>query len=367
MSDTTKIEWADSTFNPWIGCTKVSTAASGGGGCDGCYAAESTPVRVMRGKGIETWGPGAPRQRTSAEYWKQPLRWNEQPFVECMGCRWRGESRAAKLVENPAGFFPPAASARMCPGCGEPLLKEARRRVFCASLADVFDNEVDAGWRRDLFVLIARTPNLDWLLLTKRIGNAAAMIEHARGPAHPNSPKAWPFPLRPRGPLPNVWLGVTIVNQREADRDIPKLLETAAAVRFISYEPALGPLCLTELQQPGITRTWFDALRGRAGTLAGTRPFDCPRLDWVIAGGESGPHARPANPQWFRDLRDQCAAAEVPFLFKQNGEWVSVSEVAGPGAHHTFEDGRTVRRVGKKLAGRTLDGVAHTAFPRSSS
>jgi protein gp37 len=337
-------------------------ADTGGGGFDHCYAEVSTPVRIMRAGGRETWGPGAPRHRTSAANWKQPLRWNEQPFVECMGCGWRGESRAAALVENPPGFFPSTRSARVCPnGCG-PLLKEARRRVFCASLADVFDNEVDPAWRADLFALIAQTPNLDWLLLTKRIGNAARMIVSAMLDLA-ETDRQVSMPYRP-WPWPNVWLGATVVTQGEADSDVVKLLMTPAAVRFVSLEPLLASVDLTEMQPPGRDAVWVDAMRGSAAEFGGSgQSRTLPQLDWVITGGESGPHARPANPQWFRDVRDRCAAAGVSYLHKQNGAFASVSEVAGAGAHHTFQDGRTVRRVGKALAGRTLDGQVHNGFP----
>lgn len=130
MAEQTAIEWCDATFNPWIGCTKVSP-----GGCANCYAEVSTPARVKRAAGVETWGPHGQRQRTSAHNWKQPLAWNA----------------AADAFEAEHG---------------------RRRRVFCASLADVFDNAVPPVWRSDLFKLIVETPRLDWLLLTKRIGNA---------------------------------------------------------------------------------------------------------------------------------------------------------------------------------------------------
>lgn len=532
MSERTEIQWADSTFNPWIGCTKVSVGASGGG-CDHCYAEVITPVRVMRGKGIETWGPGATRHRTSAGNWRQPLHWNAQPFVECMGCRWRGEARAASFKSRMDGFYPPIEGAKVCPDCGEQLLRESRRRVFCASLADIFDNEVDPAWRADLFALIAATPNLSWLLLTKRIGNAATMIEHARGrdPATDGTP--WPFPRTLRGPLANVWLGATVVNQREADRDVPKLLETPAAARFLSIEPMLGPVDLSQwlrgnpaheieaergirlsgstVRRPGDSakRRGVEGAQARLGSMeadggeplvqaspsgarlrgipagedhagrsaglctgapsgleasegahparshdqppgrteeeqlsrqpgtsdafgaatsrgagaeswphggaerepeldgeahrgggssnpaapAGGGEIDADRRElrhvgsgnledlsrrslgafWVICGGESGPHARPANPQWFRDIRDQCAAAEIPFLFKQWGAWAPGSnwpdDVAIPSGEccdfgePSLGDAGNVWRVGKKLAGRLLDGVEHNSFP----
>jgi protein gp37 len=306
MAETTKIEWTDATFNPWMGCTRVSL------GCDHCYAATATPIRTM---GI-TWGPGEDRKRTSAGNWDQPLRWNAQH----------------------AEFF--ARTGR-------------RRRVFCASLADVFDNEVPAEWRADLFRVIALTPHLDWLLLTKRIGNAAAMIDAAMRAI---GDVAWA-----REPWRNVWLGATIVNQEEADRDIPKLLATPAHLHFLSMEPLLGPVSLHRFMGQGFG----------------------PAPSWVIVGGESGPGARPMHPEWARSLRDQCAAVDVSFLFKQWGEFapteIAIGEylapdptregerIAGPGGQLTScPDGdrfTVMRRVGKKAAGRLLDGVEHNGFP----
>ena len=164
MAENTKIEWADHTFSPWTGCTKVSPA------CDHCYA-EGWAKR----SGHVKWGSGQPRRRTSDANWRMPLKWNRE--AERTG---------------------------------------VRPRVFCASLADVFDNEVDPAWRADLFKLIADTPNLDWLLLTKRIGNAQRMI----GEALTIMSEAGK-PMN-RWPWPNVWLSATVVNQEEADRDIPK-------------------------------------------------------------------------------------------------------------------------------------------------
>lgn len=136
MAEVTKIAWCDSTFNPWIGCTEISTAKSGGGGCDNCYARELD--KRHRWGGATHWGVGVPRYKTSEHAWKQPLKWNEK--AKAGGPVWR---------------------------------------VFCASLADVFDNEVDQEWRWDLFKLIYATPNLSWLLVTKRIGNVRGMIPTA--------------------------------------------------------------------------------------------------------------------------------------------------------------------------------------------
>lgn len=294
MAENSGIEWTDHTFNSWIGCTKVSPA------CDNCYAETLATGRLGR-----EWGPHAARRRTKT--WGDPVRWNRQ-----------------------------AEGATVRP------------RVFCASLADVFDNHrsIRPEWRRDLWALIDATPNLDWLLLTKRPQNIAKMV--------PLRWLAYDFP-------PHVWIGATVENQTEADRRIPHLLAAPARVRFLSCEPLLGPVNLESLALPNGER--LDAVDGFHYDVCDRVTAWGSKLDWVITGGESGGTARPSNPQWFRKLRDQCANAGVPFLFKQWGEWVSVSEVEGPGRHHTFEDGRTVRRIGKRRAGRTLDGVIHDGFP----
>lgn len=208
------------------------------------------------------WGSGQQRARTSAANWRQPLLWNRTPFFECLVCHWRGERKdiaAADLVG--------------CPICHDFALP-ARRRVFCASLADVFDNEVPRAWRLDLFELIEATPHLDWLLLTKRIGNAFTMLPMDFCPAR----------------YPNVWLGSTVVNREEMLRDGPKLAVINAAVTFWSVEPMLGDLGeIPEAIMPS----------------------------WVIAGGESGPKARPSDVEWFRGLMQQCKAAGVAFHLKQ--------------------------------------------------
>lgn len=326
MAENTLISWADFTFNPWEGCQKV------GPGCDNCYA-EARNARY--GGGVAgNWGPGAPRRRTSAANWKKPMKWN----------------REAKD-------------------------SGARPFVFCSSLADVFDNAVDPAWRADLFELIRATPNLTWLLLTKRPGNIVRLFAESlriTADEHGSLSDCWPR---------NAAIGCTVVNQEEADRDIPKLLDAKVDLRpafaFLSMEPLLGPVDLTSIPfglPIGNAPSYRDALRARvwmpSGTWAGGHTVGdrtyvdlCNGVDWIITGGESGPNARPSNPQWFRDLRDQCAEARIPFHFKQWGEWASVSEVEGPGAHHSFPDGRTVRRIGKARAGHLLDGREHLGRP----
>jgi protein gp37 len=309
MAENSKIEWTDHTFNPWTGCTKVSP------GCDHCYA-EGWAKR----SGTVQWGD-APRRRTTEANWKQPVKWNAQAE------------------------------------------REGRRfRVFCASLADVFDNTAPAAWRQDLMSLIVRTPHLDWLLLTKRIGNAKRMLSDAS--MHDGLLLTANDEYRPP---PNLWIGATIVNREELLRDAAKLKATPAAMRFWSVEPLLEDL--------------------------GAIPREL-MPDWVIVGGESGPGARPMHHEWARSLREQCQAASVPFLFKQWGEWLPWNQftsadvddppeqtrfataewngqkwvdVGRPGYWESMDgdvdDEQCVGRVGKKAAGRMLDGRAHDEFP----
>ncbi len=340
MADSSGISWTDATFNGWIGCTKVSP------GCDNCYAAQQDSFRKWTPEG---WGAGMPRKHTSAQNWNGPVKWNAREFVQCAACGWRGELDA--FMRQEAG-----AKQSNCPSCQRDAYIGARRRVFCSSLADVFDSEVDPLWRLELFNLIERTPALDWMLLTKRIGNAKFML-----------PQRWLH-----NPLPNVWLGATIVNQEEADRDIVKLLDTPAAIHFLSMEPLLGPVnlrCCT-YREPGVPldeeriKHSLDALTG----VAGFQPKR-PALDWVIVGGESGPHARPMHPAWAQSLRDQCVAAGVPFHFKQWGEWAVDDARHQPAERvHWWTTGPThysMVRVGKKAAGRLLDGQLWHQFPQS--
>ena len=296
MSENSKIEWTDHTFNPWEGCQKV------GPGCDHCYA-ETRNARFAGGTAVN-WGPGAQRRRTSASNWAKPTVWNAK------------------------------ADAFMA-------VHGRRQRVFCASLADVFDNAVDPQWREDLFRLIVATPNLDWLLLTKRIGNVGNML---------------PVPFDFAKQYPNVWLGATITSQAEADRDIPKLLALPARVRFLSMEPLLGQVDLTSVMVAnGVMRNMAPAIQ---------------LLDWVIVGGESGPGARPMHPDWALSLRDQCADAGAPFLFKQWGEWGPADGPAFMAAGGKRSDlyvcmWGEMARVGKKAAGRILDGRTWDEAPAS--
>lgn len=232
MAEVTKISWAHSTFNPWIGCTKI------GPGCDNCYA-EVRDRRHLLG-GVSHWGPGVPRHLTSKAYWREPLKWNEKAA--------RG---------------------------GQPW------RVFCASHADVFDNEVDPEWRAALFRLIKATPHLTWLLLTKRIGNVADMLPTDWGEGG-------------REGYANVWLGITVVTQDEAKRDISKLVKIPARVHWLSIEPQLERMSMAVIG-------------------------DRASIDWIVCGGESGPHSRPFDIDWARQLRKQCRSYNIKFFMKQLG------------------------------------------------
>lgn len=250
MAAETGISWANSTFSPWKGCEEVSE------GCDNCYA------RVLRARfgHPEEWE--GVRTRTSATYWRQPLKWDRE-----------------------------AAAAGI------------RRMVFCSSLSDVFEpGEQLDRWRADLLGLIRSTPHLDWLLLTKRTGHGRAVLARWEEEA---------------GVLPNVWFGTSVETARQKFR-IEQLRTAPAAVRFLSVEPLLGDLGEVDL---------------------------C-GIEWVIIGGESGPHARPMRAEWVRSLVDQCREQRVAVHFKQWGEF----NEAGV-------------RVGRKAAGRFLDGRIWDEFP----
>lgn len=367
MAENTKIEWAHHTSNPWVGCTKVSPA------CDHCYA-EGWAKR----SGMVQWGAGAERRRTTPANWRMPEKWNRQARIQHDA--WEGFK-----TTNP-GLTDEQLQA-------QGFIKPQRPRVFCSSLADVFDNAVPTEWRYDLFNLILSTPHLDWLLLTKRIGNAERMITEAISRLRLGGWKQMPWPWS------NVWLGATVVNQEEADRDIPKLLAVPAAKRFLSMEPLLGPADIR--QWLGLEcRHDSGYTEGDTGATVCRECADSALIDWVIVGGESGPKARPMHPDWARSLRDQCAAAAVPFLFKQWGDWWEVdSDARDDEGNHIEVDprditarelwnpargclltadgrrftpatlpddtpGRLMTRIGKKAAGRLLDGIEHNGFPK---
>jgi protein gp37 len=312
MGENSKIEWTDHTFNAWWGCTKVSA------GCDHCYA-----ERLDGRFGGEHWGHGAPRKVMSDAYWRQPLKWDRDA----------------------------AAS-------GE------RRRVFAGSMCDVFDNEAPAGQFLRLMDVIYRTPNLDWLLLTKRPSRIIPALKWAHGEYltavwHHLDVYRFLYKWLSGTPPNNVWIGTSCENQATADTRIPALINAPAALRFLSLEPLLGPIDI---------RPWllYDQKDSTERVKERQRA-----ISLVIVGGESGPGARPMHPDWARSLRDQCTDADVPFFFKQWGHWApengdnfqkSVSFEKWSSAR-SF--GPSMAPVGKRAAGRLLDGRTWDGFPET--
>jgi protein gp37 len=264
-------------------------------------------------------------------------------------------------------------------------------------MADLFHESVPDEWIDRVFAVMALCPQHRFQVLTKRsarmreyltafagraeeFGKAlAAVVRSARLPFQAGietiDDMLWP--------LPNVWPGVSVEDQQRADERIPDLLATPAAVRWLSCEPLLGPVDLTRIHEVfdgGLGCSWESCLNGRRFDVWGEGEIDgCTKIDWVIAGGESGPAARPMHPEWARGLRDQCAAAGVPFFFKQWGEWVFESQLFGDPDEGIFDASGTPRpgrsylwpgegewmsfKVGKKRAGRLLDGVEHNGMP----
>jgi len=299
MSDTTKIQWADATFNPWEGCTKVSD------GCKHCYA----EARNNRFSGGANWGPGKPRRRTTSANWLKPVKWNEQPWI-CDAC---GTAHAVP--------------GQICMQAGCDCETKHRLRVF-PSLCDWLDDEVPIEWLADFLQLIYRTPNLDWLLLTKRPENwinriAEAMVyldkEWMAGQANMRSSVghwlgswlegqvAGAFRGLAKNPQ-NVLLGVSVENQAMADQRIPELLKIPARVRFLSVEPMLEAI---DFKKTGDVMKSVMPFYGLTNDVS---------IHWVIFGGESGSQARPCYQEWIRDGVRQCQSAGIAVFVKQLGQ-----------------------------------------------
>lgn len=291
MSDTTTIEWATASWSPWEGCTKVSA------GCANCYA-ETRNHRF----GMDNWGKGKPRQRTSAAYWKRPLAWNRK--LQCDVCgRWFDTSSG--FCDGVAIHFKPDSVTDYCPG-----RSFHRLRIF-PSLCDWLDDEVPIEWLADFLRLIHDTPNLDWLLLTKRPENFEARMEQVWKKAASDAASGIAFDWLRGNLIPaNVWLGTSVENQRCADERISQLLRIPAKLRFLSVEPMLEEVDLVRS-----SAIWSD-MNGKI------RPnYQQPgrHVDWVIVGGESGPSARPCHVDWVRGIVRQCQDAGVPCFVKQLG------------------------------------------------
>lgn len=272
MGKNSNIEWTHHTFNPWWGCAKVSPA------CTHCYA-ETLANRF----GGANWGVKGQRRLFGPPHWSEPLKWN-----------------------------------------AEAERTQTRFRVFCASMADVFEDRRDLDAERTkLWALIGKTKSLDWLLLTKRPEHVQAL-----SPWGDN----WPE---------NVWLGTSVENQEWADKRLPVFTAIPAKIRFLSCEPLLGPLELSRYTQKK-------------------------SIHWIIAGGESGPGSRPMNPNWVRGLRDLAAKNKIPFHFKQWGNFGPSSQkhVTSGQTLFSFHDGQVMVSRHKTLNGRLLDGKPHDEFPK---
>jgi protein gp37 len=292
----TTIEWCDYSFNPWIGCTKVSE------GCRNCYAATQDKFRHWTQEGF---GKGRPRHRTSEDYWKNPLKWNRlsasaHDSWNIAKAEYSGE---AELLAR--GF-----------------IKLRRPRVFCASLADWLDPEVPVEWLADLLALIYDTPHLDWLLLTKRpklwrerVLAADAFLCERPAPGIDISAQWSPYGKMSDDwicgrPPENVWVGATVENQ-DNEKRITDLLNIPARVRFLSCEPLLGPV---NLSRDGWLETKHEIPHWDMPTEYYTGPGG---IHWVICGAESGPNRRPMDTGWARALREQCKDTGTAFFMKQ--------------------------------------------------
>ena len=305
MADKTLISWSDATWNPITGCSLVSP------GCTNCYAMKIAGGRLKHHhsrQGLTTPSKAGP-------VWNGKVRINED---------W----------------------------LGQPLRWQRPRTIFVCAHGDLFHEDVPDEWISKVWAVMETAHWHTFQVLTKR----------------PQRMRRWLPEVWYTGKvLPNVWLGVSAEDQERADERIPVLLEIPAAVRFLSAEPLLGPIDLTRLRDT--SETWLDAVAGRWGRNREPSSVwtGAPSLDWVIVGGESGPGARPMHPAWARSLRDQCAADGVPFHFKQWGEWAPVEDLrdfkVGEDVSYDGENGEFLRRVGKKRAGRLLDGRTWDGSP----
>ena len=318
MSDRSKIEWCDATWNVVTGCTQVSS------GCAHCYA------KTLHDR------------------------------------RHKAYLAGAKLPEQ---YAKPFSTVQLHPERLEmPLHWKKPRKIFVNSTSDLFHEHLydrEQSFLNEVFAVMAATPHHTYQVLTKRPFLMERYLAEQRRPAYVEhsleticGEHGWCIPNFD-WPLPNVWVGTSISNQPDADEKFLHLLRTKAAVRFVSIEPMLGPVDL-----------WCARYDNPNGGKTGAVTLWPGGLDWVICGGESGPNARPMHPDWARSLRDQCQAAHVPFFFKQWGEWDGTGLLFPPEEYrvpvHDWGDGNWSLRVDKKAAGRLLDGRVWNEFPMSN-
>lgn len=298
MSKNTKIEWCDHSWSPWRGCTKVSA------GCANCYA-ETLSKRNPAVLG--QWGKGKPR--VLAKNWGDPVRWNRDSELNI-------DASHDWMYDGPT------------------VVRRVTRPTVFPSLCDWLDDEVPVEWLARFLNLIHDTPNLDWLLLTKRPENWYNRIfdalMHVEGITDPNLLEHDPetevgamlnewLRMDSQFAPSNVWIGTSVEDQPNAYRRIPELLKIPAKVRFLSVEPMLGPI---EFERNYPNGMYIDPLHGYqvgSGSSIEMHGAPCGKIDWVIVGGESGRGARPCGVDWIRDIVSQCAAAGVPCFVKQLG------------------------------------------------
>lgn len=346
MAGKTKIEWTEYSWNPIRGCSRITD------GCRNCYAEDQAAriIRMDRGRGVPE-GQGS------------------YDGLLAKGGQWNGQIKVVpELLDQPLRWTKP-------------------RFIFVNSMSDLFHENVAEETIQRIFAVMAAAPQHTFQVLTKRADRMCQVLrtKDARWVAEGQMLLTQEGVLKPdtyqvKWPLPNVWLGVSVENQAAANERVPKLLETPAAVRWLSMEPLLGPVDLEKIQEP--SGDVFSALYGWHATGSFERVNG---IDWVVVGGESGPRARPMHRQWVRDLRDQCASTGVPFLFKQWGEWTpgenverqtgvvetaclingdwqfGTVDLSGDGGH--ADDEPDLYRIGKHAAGRRLDGEQHDGYP----
>lgn len=340
MANTT-IEWTNKTWNPTRGCSRVSE------GCRFCYA-ERQAARNLPGLNSPTTG---------------------KPFaiMTDSGPRWTGK---VELIESKLY---------------EPLHWRKPQRIFVNSMSDLWHEALATEDQADIYGIMAMAHWHDFQVLTKRPQNRLAQFSDPTFAREVES-RARDYISKTEGvaswrfewPLPNVWEGVSIEDQPTADERIPLLLQTSAAIRFVSYEPALGPVnfgryvpaddgdghCTKCGMKLPDKQESLDLLR--VGMTCDCPPGFGPSLNWIIAGGESAHGARPANPDWFKSVRHQCQSADVPFFFKQWGEWSPTIETEPDNdRYHEWPSGGFSARLGKKAAGAMLDGREWREFPKA--
>ncbi len=316
MADKTGIEWTDATWNPVTGCARVSAC------CKHCYA-ERNWGRLQHLPAYA--GRAFTNVATHADRLDQPIRWAKRRMI---------------FVNSMSDLFHPAVPDGFIDS------------VFGVMWACLYGRNEQAG---HIFqVLTKRADRMrDYMRADRREAWAKAAVHHGGG-IDPDG--IYDQVLSFEGPHPRIWLGVSVEDQAAADERIPMLLQTPAAVRWISAEPLLGPVSL-RLERLG----HWNAL-----AIKSNQPWATTRLHWVVVGGESGPKARPMRPEWARSLRDQCASGGVPFFFKQWGEWLPSDAEDQPvyrGEHRHLGEHWHAFKIGKKLAGRLLDGALHDGYP----